>query len=55
MALWVHEYRYNGPDKQGILSPYSNDELAAKDIRTLISKVRELAGKGTTRATPSLG
>ena len=45
MALWVHEYQYNGPDKQGILSPYPDDESAAKDIRTLISKVRELAGK----------
>ncbi len=45
MALWLHEYQYNGPDKQGILSPYPDDESTSRDIRTLISKVRELAEK----------
>ena len=32
IALWVHEYQYNGPDIQGILSPYPNDDSAAKYI-----------------------
>ncbi|WP_052885925.1 PaREP1 family protein [Vulcanisaeta distributa] len=45
MALWLYEYQYNGPDKQSILSPYPDDESASRDIRTLISKVRELAEK----------
>ena len=45
MALWIHEYQYNGPDRQGILSPYLDDESAAKDVKTLISKVKELAGR----------
>ena len=45
MALWIHEYQYNGPDRQGILSPYPDDESAAKDIKTLINKTRELANK----------
>ncbi|MGC8606774.1 MAG: hypothetical protein ACP5GZ_05405 [Vulcanisaeta sp.] len=41
----MHEPQYNGPDKQGILSPYPDDESAAKDTRTLISKTRELTKK----------
>ena len=45
MALWIHEYQHNGPDRQGILSPYPDGESAIKDIRTLISNVRELVNR----------
>ncbi len=38
-ALWVHEYQYNGPDPQGIPSPYPDDGAAARDVARLIEAV----------------
>jgi hypothetical protein len=39
-ALSLHDYRYNGPDPEGVLSPCPSDEVAAKK---LIAKVEEPA------------
>lgn len=44
-ALWIHEYQYNGPDPQGILSLYLNDDSAIKDINELIEAVNRLLKK----------
>ncbi|MGC9152809.1 MAG: PaREP1 family protein [Vulcanisaeta sp.] len=38
IALWIYEHQYNGPDIQGILSPYPNDDSVTRGIRTLINK-----------------
>lgn len=43
LALLLHEYQYNGPDMEGILSAYPDDDSAARDIRRLVQKIRELA------------
>ncbi|AAL63169.1 PaREP1 family protein [Pyrobaculum aerophilum] len=43
LALLLHEYQYNGPDPEGILSIYPDDDSAAKDVRKLIEKARQLA------------
>jgi len=48
-ALWIHEYQYNGPDPQAILSPYPDDETAVRDIKRLVEKVRELAERQLRR------
>jgi len=48
-ALWIHEYQYNGPDPQAILSPYPDDETAARDIKRLVEKVKELAERQLRR------
>lgn len=42
-ALWVHEYRYNGLDPQGILSPYPDYGAAARDVARLIEAVNRMA------------
>ncbi len=39
LALSLHEYQYNGPDREGVLSRYPNDELAKRDITLLIEEV----------------
>lgn len=43
-ALHVHEYQYNGPDPQGVLSPYPDDSTAQRDVETLMAAIRRLAG-----------
>ncbi|ABO07825.1 PaREP1 family protein [Pyrobaculum calidifontis] len=48
-ALWIHEYQYDGPDPQAILSPYPDDEVAVRDIKRLVEKVRELAERQLRR------
>ena len=42
-ALSLHDYRYNGPDPEGVLSPCPSDEVAAHDVKKLLAKVEELA------------
>ncbi len=48
IALSIHEYQYNGPDREGVLSRYISDELAKKDIEILIQETnRRLASLET--------
>ncbi|WP_342606872.1 hypothetical protein [Pyrobaculum neutrophilum] len=39
-ALWIHQY--NGPDPEGVLSPYRGDEAARRDIETLLRGIEEI-------------
>ncbi len=43
LALLLHEYQYNGPDTEGVLSVYQSDESAARDVAKLLAKIKELA------------
>jgi hypothetical protein len=43
MALSLHDYRYNGPDPEGVLSPCPSDVVAAHDVKKLVAKVEEPA------------
>ena len=42
-ALSLHDYRYNGPDPEGVLSPCPSDEVVAHDAKKLVAKVEEPA------------
>ncbi len=42
LAILLHQYQYNGPDKQGILSQYWDDESARADITQLLSAIDRL-------------
>ncbi|MGC8972923.1 MAG: PaREP1 family protein [Thermoproteus sp.] len=42
LALLLHEYQYNGPDAEGVLSVYQSDESAARDVAKLLAKIKEL-------------
>lgn len=39
LALDLHDYQYNGPDKEGVFSRFSSDEQAAKDVEELLRGV----------------
>ena len=39
IALFLHEYQYNSPDREGVLSRYADDELAERDIAVLIEEL----------------
>jgi len=43
MELSLHDYRYNGPDPEGVLSPCPSGEVAAHDVKKLVAKVEEPA------------
>ncbi|MCU7787971.1 PaREP1 family protein [Pyrobaculum sp. 3827-6] len=43
IALLLREYQYNGPDPEGILSVYPDDDAAVKDVKRLVEKAKELA------------
>jgi hypothetical protein len=45
MALSRHDYRYNGPDHKGVLSPCPSDEVAAHDVKKLVVKVEKPANR----------
>jgi len=45
IALDLHDYQYNGPDPEGVFSPYPSDDVAAHDVRRLVEKVKELVNK----------
>jgi len=38
-ALLIHDYQYNGPDKEGILSPFRADDIAKESIKILIEEI----------------
>ncbi|BDC18505.1 PaREP1 family protein [Acidianus sp. HS-5] len=42
MALLLHQYQYNGPDKEGIASFYRSDEMAKQDILRLLREIDKL-------------
>ncbi len=47
LAILIHQYQYNGPDKSGILSQYWDDESAKVDIIQLLEVIdRILHEKG---------
>ena len=41
VALNLHEFKYNGLDKSGVLSRYARLESVAEDVKTLAQYVRE--------------
>ncbi|BDR92322.1 PaREP1 family protein [Vulcanisaeta souniana] len=41
-ALWIHQYQYNGPDPERVLSPYGDDDSARRDIETLIREMEDI-------------
>jgi len=43
MELSLHDYRYNWPDPEGVLSPCPSGEVAAHDVKKLVAKVEEPA------------
>ncbi|MCI2415009.1 MAG: PaREP1 family protein [Candidatus Aramenus sp.] len=45
IALQVHDYQYNGPDKEGVLSAFRSDEVATEHIRILIEEILRRADK----------
>ena len=42
VALNLHEYQYNGPDREGVSSRYPSDEYAKEDIERLLKGVEEV-------------
>ncbi|AEA13658.1 PaREP1 domain containing protein [Thermoproteus uzoniensis 768-20] len=42
IALNLHEYQYNGPDKEGVFSRYRDDEAAREDVARLIRGIEKL-------------
>ncbi|WP_373467911.1 PaREP1 family protein [Acidianus infernus] len=40
LALAIHDYQYNGADKETVLSPFRSDEIAKENIQILISEIR---------------
>jgi len=45
IALDLHSYQYNGPDPEGIYSPYPDEETAKRDVELLVKKVKEYVAK----------
>ncbi|BDC17630.1 PaREP1 family protein [Acidianus sp. HS-5] len=40
LALAVHDYQYNGPDRDTVLSPFRTDEIAKENILLLIEEIK---------------
>ncbi|GAB6947867.1 PaREP1 family protein [Vulcanisaeta sp. JCM 16161] len=45
IALHLHQYQYNGPDREGILSQYRTDDEAKEDILLIINNVSKILSK----------
>ncbi|MGC9105594.1 MAG: PaREP1 family protein [Thermoprotei archaeon] len=41
-ALAIHEYQYNGPDREGVLSPFRNDEIAKANVLMLLKEINKV-------------
>ncbi len=46
-ALDLHQFRYNGLDKEGVLSRYASAEVVEKDVRDVVEFVRRRAASGS--------
>ncbi len=44
LALSLHEYQFNGPDKELVLSRYKSDDEAARDVELLLKYVEVFLG-----------
>lgn len=44
-AILIHQYQYNGPDKEGVLSSYRSDEITKNDILTLINEIEKILSR----------
>ena len=42
MALQIHEYQYNGPDREGILSSFTDDTVAGSVIGKFLNDLKSL-------------
>ena len=42
VAILIHQYQYNGPDREGIVSPYTSDGEAKSDILLLLDEIGKL-------------
>ena len=42
IALNLHEYQYNGPDREGVFSRYPDDEAAGEDIERLLRGLEDM-------------
>ena len=42
IALNLHEYQYNGPDREGVFSRYPSDDFAREDVERLLRGIEEL-------------
>ncbi|MEM1598697.1 MAG: PaREP1 family protein [Pyrobaculum sp.] len=46
LALQLHQFQYNGPDKEGVLSPYRSEEEARRDVELLLRRIGQMLGDG---------
>ena len=45
IALYLHQYQYNGPDREGLLSQYRSDDEAKEDILLVVNGVNKILSK----------
>ncbi len=45
IALHLHQYQYNGPDREGVLSQYRTDDEAREDVLLVINNVNKILSK----------
>ena len=45
IALYLHQYLYNGPDREGLLSQYRSDDEAKVDISLVVNGVNRILSK----------
>jgi len=45
IALNLHEYQYNGPDREGVFSRYPSEEFAREDVERLLRGIGEVVAR----------